>query len=361
VFHKKAIGLAAVCAASRQAPRWLRRSICPLAYAPRKGSPESAPSGPDVPRAPINSPGPENASHGGQDQDQRETEQAAPQPAAIEKQGGAEEPRREGGKEAGRDDDDATRRREAADLAAQQSMAASAVKMLDLTFAQIIVGILGIVGLGVTIYYTRETARAARGATIAARDSVVLAKDSLVLSQRPWILVDVSLGGPLRYDQNGMNITLDLVLTNTGETPAFQVIPHIVPYIRTQARFDDRAEQTKLAEDVKIRRPSRFGYTIFPKRGVSVSWTVTIPHAEIAAAHAEFEGAITFVTPFVVGTVSYVFTLSDKAHQTGIIYQLARLNPSNPRITLAIDTAAGDVPREMLALSESSLGGPYID
>lgn len=140
----------------------------------QEGPPESAPPGPEPPRASVNGPGPQDAGQGSQDQPR----QPPPQPGGVEQPGDAEEPRRESREEAARDKDDATARREAADLAAQQSMAASAVKMLDLTFAQIVVGTLGIIGLGATVHYTRVTARAAVAATAAATDSAKAAVES---------------------------------------------------------------------------------------------------------------------------------------------------------------------------------------
>jgi hypothetical protein len=84
-----------------------------------------------------------------------------------------------------------------AHLKAQQSMAESAVAMLTLTHWQIGVGFLGLVGLALTVHYTRQTARAAIEATR-------LAKDHAVAELRAYVhLAEVSCGPPCATRRGG--------------------------------------------------------------------------------------------------------------------------------------------------------------
>lgn len=182
-----------------------------------------------------------------------------PRPEAVKEPGNAGEPRREGSKAPTSDDDDAIKRREMADLAAQQSMADSAMRLLNLTFAQIIVGVLGILGLGATVYYSRQTARAAVAATTAALDSAKAANESAQAAskqvslaersfrdlERPYVFVD-----DLKYQRtasfNGQSRgVLLLTLANYGRSPAIMreieaiISAHQVPDINDGMAFRD--------------------------------------------------------------------------------------------------------------------------
>ena len=57
--------------------------------------------------------------------------------------------------------DEVTERRQEQVLIAQQAMAEQARRVADFMFWQIVVGVAVLIGLGVTIYYTRQIARAA--------------------------------------------------------------------------------------------------------------------------------------------------------------------------------------------------------
>ena len=131
---------------------------------------------------------------------------------SVKKPGEAEEPRSEGSEKSTRDENDATKRREAANLAAAQSMADSAIKMLSLTFAQIVVGILGIIGLGATIHYSRKTAQAAIAATN-------LAKETTAIQLRAYVTLARIDTDRIEIVENLPGISFVFVWKNSGATP----------------------------------------------------------------------------------------------------------------------------------------------
>jgi hypothetical protein len=75
-------------------------------------------------------------------------------------QGGAKEDGAQDQSDAGKQHGEAERHQEQ-DLMAQQAMAEQARRMADLTFWLMIIGAAALIGLGITIYYSRQTARAA--------------------------------------------------------------------------------------------------------------------------------------------------------------------------------------------------------
>lgn len=190
--------------------------LAPFGLNAQHHSPEIAPPGPEAPRAIVNSPGPQDAGQGSQGHDQSQPQQAAPQLGSVKKPGEAEEPRSEGSEKSTRDENDATKRREAANLAAAESMADSAIKMLSLTFAQIVVGILGIIGLGATIHYSRKTAQAAIAATN-------LAKETTAIQLRAYITLARIDTVRIEIVENLPGISFVPVWKNSGATPARNV------------------------------------------------------------------------------------------------------------------------------------------
>jgi hypothetical protein len=54
----------------------------------------------------------------------------------------------------------------------------------------------------------KESISVARDASLAAQRSTELAEKSLVAANRPWIKVDIAVGGPIFYNVNGANMTL---------------------------------------------------------------------------------------------------------------------------------------------------------
>jgi hypothetical protein len=86
-------------------------------------------------------------------------------------QGGATEGGAQDRSDAREQRDESTERRQEQDLIVQQTMAEQARRMADLTFWQIVVGAAVLVGLGITIYYTRQTARAAVSAVDLSRQA----------------------------------------------------------------------------------------------------------------------------------------------------------------------------------------------
>jgi len=103
--------------------------------------------------------------------------------------------------------------RESADLDAQKSMADSAQRMLNLTIWQIVVGGFGLLGLGWTVYYTRQTANAAK-------DAIALATDTAKHQLRAYVAI---WGGSIEPRENAEppHVAIHVELQNSGQTPGY--------------------------------------------------------------------------------------------------------------------------------------------
>ena len=119
------------------------------------------------------------------------------------------------------------------------------------------------------------------------------------------------LWGLLTFDAESINIPIQYVITNTGGSPANNVL------VKAQIIFSPYGIDAPLNQDALTRqkqlcaRPYPFaGYTIFPNQPLKSGWQFTTNRDELEAA-IEFqppEGeTIDSVTPQLIGCVSYTF------------------------------------------------------
>lgn len=136
---------------------------------------------------------------------------------------------------------DKSETRAESDLRAQQSMANSAVEMLGLTRVQILLGVIGAVGLLVSLELTRRSLQLTRDSVKVAQESMTLtrqaveddraaldiARESLKLQSemsarqlRAYLDVNTK---PAKNFQVGLYPKAEIIVINTGQTPAHQV------------------------------------------------------------------------------------------------------------------------------------------
>lgn len=239
--------------------------------------PESAPPGPEAPRASVHGPGPQAGGEEGRSQNGAEAPKTIPETPAVNEQGGTEEP--------GRASDEATENREDKDLKAQQSMADSAVAMLALTRWQIAVGLLGIAGLAWTIHYSRETARAAVAAT-------QLAENTAVAQLRAYVHV-ASVTGALPNGEGGV-FAVSVEVRNFGQTPARNVRTWLAVW---PAGYPDAGDFANAPRDLGVPATLAPGGHVSLIHGIGpiLSWLATFR----AGTHAVYAyGRITYTDAF---------------------------------------------------------------
>lgn len=203
---------------------------------------------------------------------------------------------------------------------------------------------------------------AAEQAAAAAGESVRVAERSLALTQRPWIQVSAAVAGPLRVNENGIQISVDLTTLNVGQTPALDVDWDIRAVLRTQKTFDAVVQQREMARAITAQPEGRSGDLIFAKTGVRRNITFGPTSDEVRAALAAYEPhPYTMVRMYVVGSVSYRFPFNGELHQTGFIYDVMVTDDTSPIPSKLIDAAGGDIPAERLLLNIAPDGSPYID
>ena len=153
-----------------------------------------------------------------------------------------------------------------------------------------------------------ETISIGRQNALAAEKSARIAEDTLVATQRPWVTADIQVGGPLRYDVNGANITVRFILRNIGHSPAMHVwidAQVTAPTFLAGDQWDLQGQQRQIISDLRSRPPYPYGYVIFPGMTAVQDFTLMISQDELKKITKNVE----FIAPTVDGSCKLPFSL----------------------------------------------------
>jgi hypothetical protein len=104
----------------------------------------------------------------------------------------------------------------AVEIQAREAVTADAA--LEVMFAQLALGIVGVLGVGCTVFYAHRAWRAAwkQANTI---------QEDFVAEHRPWIPDRIEPIGPMTWDATHLHAWVRFELVNTGNSPAHRVMP----------------------------------------------------------------------------------------------------------------------------------------
>lgn len=213
----------------------------------------------------------------------------------------------------------------------------------------------------------RQSRHSLKAITLARRSADV-AEKALIAANRPWIKVDIQVGGPIFYNVNGVNFTLKYILQNIGHSPATNVwvSPRAVYPILSEIEprhLSPRDEMQKVISHLKTRPPSPLGFALFPNDIIIQDITVSISQDEIKRTTQLIEA----IYPVIVGAVDYRIDFDEKSHQTGFTVEIRRSNFPRPATTAknrapeVIWVDEGDIPAEEVRLFRSFIHGGYAD
>jgi hypothetical protein len=224
--------------------------------------------------------------------------------------------------------------------------------------------ILAIVTAGLIIVGICQTRQVAK--------TIALTRAEFIATQRPWITVDVRIGGPLAYDANGANFTFVFILENIGNSPATNVWPDFKVVAPDSGpivtHFDERKMQREIIERRKHSEKIWHGDTIFPKKTIEkrITYTITMEELSKIMKHAPIDAPL--LSPSLIGAVCYYSHFSTAPNQTGFICEIRRSDV--PRIESikknrwppAIFTDDGTIPaNELRIIRDPFMSGGYAD
>jgi hypothetical protein len=189
----------------------------------------------------------------------------------------------------------------------------------------------------------------AREAADAAGHSANVAERALIAAHRPWIMADISVGGPIIYNVNGLNFTLRFQLKNIGRSPATNVWVKtcvFAPAIGVDsAMISPRARLNQLIAESKAARPTPFGYALFPDEVIVQDVTMGIGQEELTRITQVTE----MIFPTVIGAIIYRSSFDERPHHTGFFVEVRRSEAPRPE-----SIAKNRAPSTILRMRETS-------
>ena len=203
---------------------------------------------------------------------------------------------------------------------------------------------------------TEIAAKAASQSVEVAQKQSEIAETSLTNSQRPWIVVEVRVAGPMKYDANGASFLFDYVVANVGGSPALAVLP--TPFIYSHTI--DMPDQAQVLRD-RVRGVTKFdsmGYTIGPNAQELFRIGQSVSYDEIRATveSYRFDGQATGILPiYLVGKISYKSALSRQNHETTFYYDILKLNDDAIPVVVGLSTYDIDINADRLVVRKNIL------
>jgi hypothetical protein len=185
-------------------------------------------------------------------------------------------------------------------------------------------------------------------------------------TNRPWISVDGTVDDPLHIDNTGVIVRIDWRLKNHGHRPAqeVEVWPVAYPFAAmysSQRLFknpnDEQEFWCRMHTSIPPQHGRGMGFVIFPDEERTAGVSTTIERKsyvdETAESNKKEPPSIQIV---VVGCATYTFDGSDRRHQTGFLYLLSKIHPTDAWSHLGIPVTEGVVPASQLRLT-TEFGG----
>jgi hypothetical protein len=211
-----------------------------------------------------------------------------------------------------------------------------------------------------------------RKSTNAATSAANTAANSLLVSERPWISVQISVEGPLTFNQDGARVLLRVVPTNAGHSPAVRVsheIKVIPSFLHTP---DPRKIRDEVCSQEAHSSQSPISHstleTWFPGDQPPEVSNELVPWSEIKRAGIDTPLSL-FPTMHpngdfeikIVYCVAYRPAFSDVQYHTGYILDLERKTSTPPFENTLFNPKYGTVPLSDLLLRYDYVTGSGPD
>jgi hypothetical protein len=189
------------------------------------------------------------------------------------------------------------------------------------------------------------------------------ANEITVSVNRPWIWPEVSINGPIHFDDQGAHINLLVTYHNEGHVPALAVMDFIEAY--PWMTKDDSFEKDPAAERAKwcsqwatfpLEGDATAGQAVFPGQTFKIAEGTVIPRRFIRNARDVILPGTPIIIQ-VVGCINYRFAGDSSIHHTGFMKQLYLLDPDgNIYVHRRIPIDQGDVDAGRLGLADTGSG-----
>jgi len=187
-----------------------------------------------------------------------------------------------------------------------------------------------------------------------------ITKQALTAHERPWLAVDVDIGGDLKFQKTDRTAVVSLIIkiTNLGKQLAQTVIPAFKIIVCDTA--DIPLEEPKIFEyatdaaKAKPRSVPFVGHALFPDKGTPwiVKESFIINSNDVKAIKGNFTDTKGPRQLMVIGCVAYKYALDESVHRTGFIGEIGmKPTPDAPGSVLFISAITKDISSKRLKIA----------
>lgn len=194
----------------------------------------------------------------------------------------------------------------------------------------------------------RDNVAAAAKSADAATKSADVSRESLTASQRAWVVpvdLEIHTGLVWRTDQ-AARIGLRLTMKNTGQTPAFEVLPSILGETHLTVEPAARQRAERVGEGL-VRSAMTWGGALYPAEKLTLEVGVIIKFAKRP------DGKLWSEFPLIIGWIDYRLEPDGPIHHSSFLRELVRFDATNVGIPKPIDRSVGNIPKDLLGLQPS--------
>ena len=224
-------------------------------------------------------------------------------------------------------------------VADQDTMAASARRMFLVSFFDSFVTVIGVLLIGLTLYYTKRQATATG-------EALELARRTMEIEHRPWVSAKAELAGPIVFREGCPTIPLKITVKNFGTAPALSVRidPNIQPMIEEpMIQIRVSLEKLRNARRGDLISGDLYGEILFPGEERSRNINVTLTRDQVVSAlRVRMVQLGARLEPFVAGTVGYFSAWHEDPYYTTFNYRIGQRNNRIPDGFGPIDASEGE-------------------
>ncbi|MGD0663770.1 MAG: hypothetical protein ABSD38_37520 [Syntrophorhabdales bacterium] len=157
-----------------------------------------------------------------------------------------------------------------------------------------------------------------------------ITKQALTANERPWLAVDVDIGGDLKFQKTDGTVVIPLIIkiTNLGKQLAQNVSPEFKVIVSDPA--DVPLEEPKIfayateAAKAKPRSVSFVGHALFPDKDTPwiVGESFVISSKDVKSIKGTFTDTEGPRQLMIFGCVAYKYALDESIHRTGFIGEI---------------------------------------
>jgi hypothetical protein len=164
----------------------------------------------------------------------------------------------------------------------------------------------------VQIYYVGKADKTARDAANAAINSNKLTRDLFISDKRPWLNISVYISGPVTFTDDGISITITVVATNIGNTPAVDTFIGKIAFHQGVAVLKQNVENYRSFTSGLM---SACGQTMFPGDEITREHVIRISTAQVETTWSPSDG-LEGTQNFIYICATYKNTFDETIHET---------------------------------------------